>query len=385
MTRCLASCGRQFLALQPLNPSIEEVGIGGLPVVCGRLPVAEPEFDETAPDYADQVLVHVVACSCNYRDRRLMMRVAAWGPPWGFYPFGSEFAGRIVAAGRDVDPDRAPGTAVIGDGSMVAVGASGWRGVPTNHASKELLALPASKVLPIPDSMSMVEGAAFSIGAQTSYAMIRRAGVVAGSKVLVCGGRSNTALFLLAALGAVGCEVYVTTSANSAVERLRRLGARHVFVVGRDAGDWLAVPALGDLVHDVGGLDCVLDPFADANLPRAVRLLAMGGRYVTCGLADQSSDLTGPATSPPVSGIRDSMAAAIMRNATIVGNCLGTTADLERALADYCRGALAPIIDSVHTGSDVGSFVRRTFEDLERFGKVVYCHDEEEAVDVGQP
>ena len=372
--RCLAVCGRDFLHLRGLNASIEEITVEGTKLVCGLVPACAPQFDAGSPEWRDQVLVQVEACSCNYRDRRLMLRMAVWGPSAGYYAIGSEFAGRVLAVGASAEHDLKPGTMVIGDGSMAAPGPGGWRGMPTNHASKELLVLAASKLAAVPGTMSATDGAAFSLGAQTSYAMVRRAGVGAGAKVLVCGGRANTSLFLLAALRNAGCEAYVATSSAGLGHRLAVLGAREVFHVGRGVADFEAGSSLGQLAGDLGGLDCVLDPFADVGLGRAVGLLAMGGRYVTCGLADQASDLAGPAAAPSPWSVRDIMAAAIMRNVTIVGNCLGTTADLRRALSDYAGGSLRPVVDSVHTGPSVGGFLRRTFEDPERFGKVVYRH-----------
>lgn len=51
------------------------------------------------------------------------------------------------------------------------------------------------------------------------------------------------------------------------------------------------------------------------------------------------------------------------------------SADLEQALGDYAAGALLVVTDSVFTGDDVAPFLNRTFNDGERFGKVVYAYE----------
>ena len=56
-------------------------------------------------------------------------------------------------------------------------------GLPGNNLSRELEIIPAAKLARIPDNMSDVEAAAFSIGAQTTFSMVRKLAIAAGSIV----------------------------------------------------------------------------------------------------------------------------------------------------------------------------------------------------------
>jgi hypothetical protein len=51
---------------------------------------------------------------------------------------------------------------------------------------------------------------------------------------------------------------------------------------------------------------------------------------------------------------------------------LGLKEDLEGALADYAQGRFRFALDSVYGGDDAHGFLRRTYSDRTRFGKVVF-------------
>ena len=139
----------------------------------------------------------------------------------------------------------------------------------------------------VPERMSDVEAAAFSIGAQTSYSMVRRAGVEPGANVLVTAATSNTSLFLAQAARNAGGDVTMTTSSQEKAERVRGLGFERVFVVDRDVEAFEPPSDLADHVHDIDGFDAVLDPYFDLHLNRSLPVLASFGRYVTCGFERQ--------------------------------------------------------------------------------------------------
>ena len=102
-------------------------------------------------------------------------------------------------------------------------------------------------------------------------------------------------------------------------------------------------------------------------------LLAAGGRYVTCGLAGQYP-APGRQPSREVPDLRQAIGEAVLKNIRIVGNCLGTTADLQHAIAAYRAGDLSVVIDSVYHGLHAREFLQRSFTDRNRFGKVVFSY-----------
>ena len=64
----------------------------------------------------------------------------------------------------------------------------------------------------------------------------------------------------------------------------------------------------------------------------------------------------------------------MVNNLQIIGNCLGLTEDLERALAAHSAGHFPVIVDSVFSDGDAAGFLDRTYNAPDRFGKVVYLY-----------
>lgn len=370
--RGVAVCGTGIPRLQPGNTSLEAVEIDGVRVLFGVVSSTAPRLDPGDPAHARSVLVRVRAFSCNYRDKALILKMAVTGREDGFYVVGSEFAGEIVAAGPEVTRV-AVGDRVIGDNHWPdSRPPSPPTGLPTNHGSREFLLLREDQVAAIPPNMPDEMAAAFSIGAQTLYGMVRRLEVGPGSKVLVTSAKSNTALFAIQVLARRGCEVYATSTSPSFADRLEALGLRRLFVVDPQLERFSDHPELGPFAREIGGFDAVVDPYFDLHLPRVVNILSFGGRYATCGLYDQYLPLTGGSlpTAPPDYSL--ALQVALIRNLNLLGNCLGRSDDLRAALDDHAREPYAVPIDTVYEGDQVGAFFDRTYNARGRFGKVVY-------------
>lgn len=370
--RAIAVGPVDLLAQHALDGPVQQAELGGEQVPCARVRSATPSLDPAQADHAYRALVRVQAFSCNYRDRFLMRSAAATPPPDGVpYAIGSEFAGEVLAVGAAVTRVT-PGQLVMGDNHWPYEEPRHFRrGVPTNHASRELLLVREEKLCPLPAGMPVQVAAAFSVGAQTTYSMAEKLELDAGARVLLTAGSSNTSLFALAALRARQLEVYVTTHSPRSEERLRALGAAGVFIVDAGARNWLGHSALRAAAARWGGFDAACDPFFDVHLSKVLPFVRHGGRYVTCGLSD--ADL-GDAQAGAM--LREGLGIAIYRNLHLVANCAGLSRHLEAAKQDWLDGRLRVQIDSVHGGPDVAAFLRRTYADPERFGKVVYAWDQ---------
>ena len=369
--RNAAICGARIRERFPLNASIATLDIDGVAVTAGLIETADAVFDAGAPENASRVLVRVRAFSCNYRDKSFVMRMATRGPATSFYVIGSEFVADVLDVGAAVTALR-PGDRVISDHAYPqARSASAPAGVPTNHASKERLILHEAKLRKLPDGMTDATAAAFSLGAQTAYGLVRKLRLQPGEKVLVTAARSNTSLFVLQALRHQGVEVYATTRATTGGDTLRAMGVREIITL-----DPASVSSGGRIVSEVaeaiGGFDAVIDPFFDLHFGRVVYLLAQGGRYVTCGLHDQTSHIIGRAATRSEVDLTAVMVRMITRNLQVMGHCLGSTDDLARALDDHAAGRLDVLVDSVYDGEAVAPFLERTFCAPDRLGKVVF-------------
>lgn len=354
----------------PLDASAypsRDVVVDGLPLRAAVL-----DLDASPAPLGDrEVRVRVGAFSCNYRDKGLLAKLA-YAPPSRFFVVGSEFAGRVVAVGAAVRRLRV-GDRVVSNHHFTGAGvdADGVpEGIVTNHASRELQTVHENKLLALPDAMTDAEAAAFSLGAQTAYSMVRRVGLARGTRALVTAARSNTSLFVIQALAGVGVEVHALTSRAADAERLRAAGATLVVVSEHalDAQRAALEPHVG------AGYDGVFDPFFDAHLELAVEALAPCGAYITCGFVSQSPGAASEAGLAPLRG-EAIMARAMIKNITLMGNCIGHTADLERALLDFEGGRLRPVVDSVYGLGQAEAFLERTYTSRERFGKVVFAYD----------
>lgn len=371
-----AVCGEKVKELLPHNDSIEMIEIKGHPVTCGIIATEAPRFDPRSPESESQVLIKIKAFSCNYRDINLIFSALTKGPGESFYSIGSEFAGEVLEIGSKVTSVKV-GDRVIGDcfyhgGGRIPAA----QGVVTNHASKEYQIVPESKVIRIPKRMPNDVAASFTIGAQTTYSMVRKLNLEAGANVLVTAAKSNTSLFAINALRAQGLNVYATTTSLQHADKLRQIGIKELFVVDSSLDNFIKHEQIRDFVIETGGFDGVIDPFFDLHLPKVLDVMGPGAKYITCGLHEQYQKLIGQETPfyPQVS-LKTVLLKAMFRNLQIIGNCIGTTADLQRAIDDYSSESLPVFVDSTFTGKQAGSFLDRTYNASDRFGKVVYQYD----------
>lgn len=354
------------------NPTVSRPGIQQLgsatveksQVALCNVGAGQPAFDPAASPTG--VLVQVEAFSANFRDKTICLTMAEQlGTEGGGFLafFGSEFCGKVVAVGQDVT-QVSVGQRVIPDAEYPYRGETKTLGgIVTNHASRGWLTLDVSQVIPIPDTMSSVDAAGFGLGAQTAMSMVRRTQAGPGDRVLIMSGRANTSLFLAHCAVNAGAHVTVTSHSPWTEEQRAHLPEG---VELREGTEWV------DDYADVfagGGYDVVLDPFFDLNLRAAVQVLDFGGRYATCGLQAQHPSFA--SEDAAADGLTDIMGVVLVKNLTLVGNCIGRREDLQNALNAHQEGKLPVLVDSVWTPDQGVRFVERTFTDRDRFGKVV--------------
>jgi NADPH:quinone reductase-like Zn-dependent oxidoreductase len=357
--RALAIIGRDH----PAATAAGRFTMGGVEVRADVLTgLEEPAFDPVAQP--DHVRLRILGFSMNYRDRALVLRMATSRLTQGYYLVGSDFVAEVEAVGSAVR-DLAPGDRVIPDCRWPMPGGGLPGGIPSNHASREVQVLHRQSLMRIPPGMDPAIAASFSIGAQTANSMLRRLALRPGQQLLLTAPRSNTSLFVLAALAGSGVLVDGLSSSGRDEERLRALGLQRLMRL--DGKRIVGGPPAP------GGYDAVIDPFYDLYLPHVIPLMGFGARYLTCGMEDQSSHLTG-GTPRRQGAVQALMAHIITRNLSIEGNCIGTSDDLARAVERHDAGGLPVAIDSTFRADPAG-FLRRTYLDPDRFGKVVFLYD----------
>lgn len=369
--RSIAVCGSRVKDLLPDNSPTASVEIEGVGMTFGLIVSKEPAFDARAPANLHHVLLRVKGFSCNYRDLNMIFAAARKGADNSFFALGSDFVAEVVAVGPGVTRLKV-GDRVIADNHYTGRRAGRVdEGVRTNQASREYQVADEDKLIRIPDEMPDRVAAAFSIGAQTTYSMLRKLDLKPGSNVLVTAAKSNTSLFAINALRQYGVNVYATSTSRAFEQELRDMGVRQLIRIDPQRESFLAEEEMVEAVTRAGTFDYVLDPFFDLHMHKAVEVMSPGGRYVTCGLHEQfQPEGTGRKVS-----LSRVMLTVMTKNLHVVGNCIGTTDDLSRALSDYASGALSVTLDSVFSGDEVGAFFGRTYNARDRFGKVVYLYD----------
>ncbi|KOG87144.1 zinc-binding dehydrogenase [Streptomyces varsoviensis] len=208
-----------------------------------------------------QVLVRVLATSVNpldlqtrrgdYRDQVALPTV-----------IGNDVSGVVVEAGPGAD-DFQPGDEVW----YLAPVFAGQGTYAEYHVVDQ--ALVARK----PARLSHVEAAGLAlVGVTVWEALVERAGVRAGERVLVHGGAGGVGSAAVQVASALGAEV-VTTARARDHEFVTGLGAD--IAIDFSAGDY--VPQ----VRELGGVDVVLDTVGGDTLTRSPEVLADRGRVVS--------------------------------------------------------------------------------------------------------
>lgn len=378
--RNIAICGEKVANSYLNHNIIDRIELEGIPVYCGLVNTSKPKFNPHQPENRFRVLVKKTAFSCNYRDKQLILKMAclAQNKPElqsRFIAVGSEFVGEVIDVGLGVKELKA-GDRVIGNNQYPDSGEEGiLGGVPTSHASKEYQVFHQVKLMKIPAEMPDEVAAAFSMGAQTAYSMIRKLDIKKGSNILVTAARSNTSLFVIQALQKYQANVYVTTTSSKFDPQLLSMGVKEIIHVTHNCKGLVGDDAIDTIFEEIEGFDCIIDPFFDLHIDKLIAILVPGGKYITCGLYDQYLDIVGQKTDCLKLDATNILIHAFLGNIQIIGNCMGEKTDLENAIADYSSGILKIQNDSVFSGEEIRGFFERTYQDSDRFGKVIYRYD----------
>lgn len=207
-----------------------------------------------------ELLIDVAACGLNFADT-LMAEGRYQERPAPPFTLGMEVSGTVRALGPDTN-----GPPV---GSRVAAFA-GLGGLA------DAVVVPASRCLPIPDSMGFVEAAGFQIAYGTSHlALVHRARLRAGERLVVTGAAGGVGLTAVEIGAALGAEVVAIARGAAKLEVARTAGATHL-IDATSADIRGQIKALGgaDVVYDTVGGDLWDACFRAAN-PEA-RLIPIG-------------------------------------------------------------------------------------------------------------
>ncbi len=217
----------------------------------------------------------------------------------------------------------------------------------------EAVRVPQWNCWPLPDGVAWPDAAAFPLVHLTAWRMLTtRAAVRPGETVLIWGIGGGVALAALGIAKLRGAVVVVTSSSDAKLARARSLGA-----------DLALNHATADVVRELRaftkgrGADVVVDSVGEATWERSLKVLAPGGRLVTCG------GTSGPKVVTDVRRL-------FWYHHSLLGSTMGNAREFGEIVELLGAGSLRPVVDSV---TPLGE-ARRAFERLANgahFGKLV--------------
>src|SRR6266481_9241762 len=212
-----------------------------------------------------EAVISVRAASVNFPDVLIIQNKYQFKPPLPFSP-GSELAGVVKEVGAGVSNVR-PGDRVIA--------------FTTYGAFAEEVKTEAARLLPLPEKMDFITGAAFLLTYATSdHALRDRGALKAGETLLVLGAAGGVGLAAVEIGKAVGATVIACASSDDKLAVCREHGA--------DATINYATEDFRERVKALtagSGPDVIYDPVGGAYTESAFRSVAWRGRLLVVGFA----------------------------------------------------------------------------------------------------
>jgi NADPH:quinone reductase-like Zn-dependent oxidoreductase len=318
--------------------------------------VAEPEMRR------DQVLIRVKACALNHLD--LWVRK---GLPGVTLPhiLGSDIAGEIAAIGDYVDGFSRGERVLLAPmhfcnrcrecsaGRQNFCRAFTVIGNLVDGGNRELMAVPAVNVIPIPDQLSFDRAASVPLVFLTAWHMlVTRARIRPGQTVLVLGANSGVGSAGIQIAKLFDATVIATAGDERKLARARALGADHVVHHYQQK-----ISQEVRKITDKQGVDIVLEHVGPATWDDSVRSLKPGGTLVTCGAT------TGPQVAIDLRFL-------FSRQLSFLGSYVGTMGELHEVLGHVFRGRLQPVVDRTFSLAET-RLAHEYLEQSQMFGKVV--------------
>jgi NADPH2:quinone reductase len=214
---------------------------------------------------AGEAAVRIVAVGLNFFDTLIIAGKYQYKPAFPFSP-GAEFSGVVENLG--------PGTAGIAVGDRVA-------GYARYGAARERLAVPADRLIKLPDNLDFDRAAGLCITYGTSYyALKNRGGLKPGETLAVLGASGGVGLAAVELGKLMGARVIACASSDDKLAFARAHGADDT--VNYAASD------LRDALKRLGGehgIDVIYDPVGGAYAEAALRAIAWEGRFLVVGFA----------------------------------------------------------------------------------------------------
>ncbi|TAE34006.1 MAG: alcohol dehydrogenase [Cytophagales bacterium] len=326
-------------------------------------PVALTEVPKPEPSAGD-ALIRLKAAALNHRDVFVQK---------GLYPgisvpvtLGSDGAGVVEAVGEGVD------TGLVGQEVIINCGHNwgdnprfySWMfkilGMPDDGTFAEYVAVPKQYLYPKPAHLSFTEAAAVPLAGLTAWrALMTRAALKPGEKVLITGIGGGVALFALQFAVAAGADVWVTSGSDEKLERAKTLGAKGG--VNYKDPDWHKNLMKATGGGKIGYFDVTIDSASGPDFAKLMDTSAPGGRIAVFG------GTTGNITNVVPSKV-------FFKQLNIFGSTMGSDAEFGAMIAFVNEHQVKPVVDQVFPLADAEKALRK-MDSGSQFGKIILAVD----------
>lgn len=309
---------------------------------CGGPEVLKLEDLATPHPASGQVLVRIRAIGVNPYDTYMRNGTYSIKPPLPYIP-GFDCAGVVESTAEDV--------------THVTVGQRVYVVRTLTGAYAEYALALESHVRPLPDGITLIQGAAIWVPYATAYhALHQCARAHAREKILIHGASGGVGIASVQMARAMGMIVLGTAGSSKGLKLVEREGAHYVF-------DHTAPGYQEQILRETGGagVDLILEMLANVNLGHDLRLLAPHGRVVVIG---SRGDV---AITP-----RDLIARhGAIRGFSLLGISAAEEAEIHASLdAGLTNGTLRPIVGKEMPLSDA-FYAHRDIIEPGAYGRIV--------------
>lgn len=291
-------------------------------------------------------------------------------------PLLADGLGTVVEAGSEVSSPKS----LVGK-RVILTPSRGWRDSPDGPenplefsviggsvlypagTAQDYVVVEADEVELAAPHLSVYEGAALPLVGLTAWRALVTKGLnnnianAAGRNILVTGIGGGVALSALQFAVAMGCNVYVTSSDASKLEKAKQLGAKGG-ISYKESGWEKKLGAL--LPSSRPYLDAVIDGAGGDIVLKTVKLLRPGGVISSYGMT--------------ISPKMDWLMQAVMKNIDLKGSTMGSRAEFRDMVEFVRKFKIHPVVSRVVKGLDNIDAIDDLFEDMRngrQFGKLV--------------
>ena len=304
---------------------------------------------------AGEAVVALRAAALNHRDVWILKGQYA-GLRYPCIP-GSDGAGVVAAVGPGGDASWVGREVIINPSfNWGPSGSAQGRdfsilGLPRDGTLADQIAVPVSQLAPKPAHLSWEEAAALPLAGLTAWrALMSRARLAGGERVLVTGIGGGVALFALQVAVASGNEVWVTSSSDEKISRAVALGAKGGFHY--DIEGWAAAATKAP-----GPFDVIVDSAGGTGFGDLLDVAAPGGRIVFFGATRGNA--------PDVA-----LRKVFWKQLSLLGSTMGSPSDWAAMTEFVGRHRVRPVVSDVFPiarGPEAFSLMEKGGQ----FGKIV--------------